>query len=358
VRPEFWRGKRVFLTGHTGFKGSWLALWLRHLDAEVTGYALEPQTVPSLFELAGVAGDMESILADVRDVERLSSALQEHHPEIVIHLAAQALVRKSYQNPIETFHTNVLGTAHLLESVRRVPGVRAVVVVTSDKCYENRDWDRGYVEDDALGGYDPYSASKACAELATRAYRNSFFNPNRYSEHGVAIGSARAGNVIGGGDWSADRLVPDIFRSILSEETVRIRNPAATRPWQHVLNPLAGYLTLAEALCEEGPPFAEAWNFGPAETDVRPVSEVVEDILSRWKSNVGWEGDPEVHPHEDRSLQLDATKARHKLGWQPALDLAAALTWTVEWMRAWHRGEDARRITTAQIRRYMEMASR
>ncbi len=358
MRPDFWRGKRVFLTGHTGFKGSWLALWLRLLEAEPVGYALSPPTTPNLFELTALADDVPSILADVRDIEPLSAALRKHQPEVVIHLAAQSLVRQSYQAPIETFQTNVLGTANLLESVRRTPEVRAVVVVTSDKCYENRGWDRGYREEDPLGGYDPYSASKACAEMVTGAYCRSFFNPDRYAEHGVAVASARAGNVIGGGDWSADRLVPDVFRSILSEEPVQIRNPAATRPWQHVLDPLAGYLTLAEALYDEGSSFSRAWNFGPEKADVRPVTEVVEEVLSLWGSDVGWATDTAAHPHEARSLRLDATKARQKLGWRPRLDLAAALTWTVEWMRYWHRGESARETTGEQIHRYMAMASR
>lgn len=358
MNPDFWRNKRVFLTGHTGFKGSWLALWLRLLDAEPVGYALSPPTAPSLFELADLADDVPSILADVRDIEPLSGALRKHQPEIVIHLAAQSLVRQSYQTPIETFQTNVLGTANLLESVRRTPEVRAVVVVTSDKCYENQDWDHGYREEDPLGGYDPYSASKACAEMVTGAYRRSFFNLDQHAEHGVAVASARAGNVIGGGDWGADRLIPDVFRSILSEETVRLRNPAATRPWQHVLDPLAGYLTLAEALYDTGPPFARAWNFGPEEADVRPVAEVVEEVLSLWGSPVGWATDTAAHPHEARSLRLDATNARRELGWRPSLNLPAALTWTVEWMRSWHRGEDARQTTEDQIRRYMEIVSR
>ena len=279
---DFWRGKRVFLTGHTGFKGSWLSIWLHSLGAEVTGYALEPPTDPSLFSLAGVDGLLTSIIADVRDLERLQAEMVHAAPEIVIHMAAQPLVRDSYKIPVETYATNVMGTVHLLEALRSCPALRAVVNVTTDKVYENREWLWGYREIEPMGGYDPYSNSKGCSELVTAAYRSSYFNPLDYSRHGVAVATARAGNVIGGGDWANDRLIPDVVRSILAGEPVQIRNPGAIRPWQHVLEPLSGYLTLAEHLFAGGARYAQGWNFGPAEEDARPVAWLVERLCSDW----------------------------------------------------------------------------
>ena len=276
IDADFWRGRRVFLTGHTGFKGGWLALWLQRLGADVTGYALDPPTTPSLFAVARVGAGMRSIINDIRDAETLAQAMREAQPEIVIHMAAQPLVRYSYQAPVETYATNVMGTVHLLEAVRQTDSVRAVVNVTSDKCYENREWVWGYRENEPMGGYDPYSNSKGCAELVTAAYRNSYFNPAQYSQHGVALASARAGNVIGGGDWAEDRLIPDILRAIAAGEAVNIRSPHAIRPWQHVLEPLSGYLLLAQRLIEDGPAHAEGWNFGPSEEDARPVQWIVE----------------------------------------------------------------------------------
>lgn len=355
MNPTFWRGKRVLITGHTGFKGSWLSLWLQAMGADTMGYALEPPTDPNMFTLASVADGMVSMLGDIRDVERLQQAVAKWQPEIVFHMSAQPLVRESYRDPITTYATNVMGTVHLLESVRHVGSARAVVCITSDKCYENRGWVWGYRENEAMGGYDPYSSSKGCAELVATAYRNSFFNPSQYSEHGIATASARAGNVIGGGDWAKDRLVPDILRSLVQGETVILRNPQAIRPWQHVLEPLSGYLTLAERLYENGPGYGEGWNFGPFDFGMKPVSWVVEELISLWGSDITWKQDEAYRPHEDRYLMLDCAKARHQLQWEPLLDIITALHWTVEWMKSCQRGDDMRRVTELQIGRFMEL---
>jgi CDP-glucose 4,6-dehydratase len=353
VHSDFWRGRRVFLTGHTGFKGGWLSLWLQRLGARVHGYALAPETQPSLFERARVAEVLaQSTIADVRDTAALASALQQAQPEVVIHMAAQPLVRESYADPVGTYATNVMGTVHLLEAVRCAPSVRAVLVVTTDKCYENREWVWGYRESDALGGFDPYSSSKGCAELVTAAYRQSFFNPARHAEHGVAVASARAGNAIGGGDWSADRLLPDVFRAIQAGQSVAIRNPLATRPWQHVLEPLRGYITLAEKLVEAGPGHAEAFNFGPRSTDAWSVGRVADAVCQRWGGGACWQHDAATHPHEARSLVLDIAKADRMLGWRPVLDIRQALDLTVDWARAVNAGADARDTTLDQIQRY------
>lgn len=313
----FYRGRRVLVTGHTGFKGSWLSLCLARLGAEVTGYSLPPATEPSLFQGARVGGLLRSHLGDIRDQAALSSVVRESQPEIVFHLAAQPLVRDSYRFPVETFATNVMGTVHLLEALRGCGSVRAVVNVTSDKCYDNREWDRGYREEDHLGGFDPYSNSKACSELVTASFRSSYFNPAAYARHGVALATARSGNVIGGGDWAADRLVPDILRSLLAGEVVRVRNPQAVRPWQHVLEPLDGYLTLGQKLYQEGPRFGEAWNFGPHEADAEPVERIVQRICRLWGGSARYEIDRGEHPHEARYLKLDCSKARSVLGWRP-----------------------------------------
>lgn len=354
MSPAFWRGKRVFLTGHTGFKGSWLSLWLQSLGAELTGYALKPPTTPSLFEVGRVAEGMLCIEGDIRDLAHLTRAVLDARPEIVIHMAAQSLVRYSYQNPVETYATNVMGTVHMLEAVRAAQSVRAVVNITTDKCYENREWVWGYRENDPMGGYDPYSNSKGCAELVSSAYRSSFFNADDYLKHGVGLATARAGNVIGGGDWAKDRLIPDILAAFEHGKPVHIRNPNAVRPWQHVMEPLRGYLMLAERLVEHGPDYAEAWNFGPAEEDARPVGWIVEQMAERWGGEVQWQLGGGEHPHEAGCLKLDILKARSRLHWSPALRLESALNLVTDWAKRHKRGADARQLTLEQIERYQQ----
>jgi CDP-glucose 4,6-dehydratase len=356
VNPSFWRSKKVFLTGHTGFKGSWLSLWLQQLGAEVAGYALQPPTNPSLFEVARVEQGMKSIIGDIRDGAMLTNAMRQAAPEIVIHMAAQPLVRRSYVDPVETYSTNVMGTVHLLESVRQTQSVRAVVNVTTDKCYENKEWVWGYRESEPMGGFDPYSSSKGCAELVTAAYRNSFFNPAKYSEHQVGLATARAGNVIGGGDWAEDRLIPDILAAFEKAQPVVIRNPHATRPWQHVLEPLRGYLALAEKLHTEGPAFGEGWNFGPHSDDARPVEWIVRQIAQKWSPAASWKIDAGDHPHEANYLKLDISKAHHRLAWQPAMRLEQALGLIVDWARGKQAGADLRALTLAQIQAYQAHA--
>jgi len=352
MSPEFWPGKRVFLTGHTGFKGSWLSLWLQQLGADVTGYALSPPTNPSLFEVARVGEGMRSIIADIRDAEALAKAMRDAQPDIVIHMAAQPLVRYSYRAPVETYATNVMGTVHLLEAVRQTDTVRAVVIVTSDKCYENKEWPWGYRENEPMGGYDPYSNSKGCSELVTAAYRNSYFNPAKHCEHGVAVGSGRAGNVIGGGDWAQDRLIPDILRAIEAGRPVHIRSPHAIRPWQHVLEPLSGYLALAEKLFAEGPAYAEGWNFGPADEDAKPVQWIVERLTQSWGEGASWELDANPQPHEAHYLKLDCSKAKAKLDWHPKWQLSATLAGIVEWQKAMLNRADMKAFTCGQISQY------
>lgn len=354
MNGSFWRGKKIFLTGHTGFKGSWLTLWLQALGAKVTGYSLAPETDPNLFSLARVSDGIESVIGDIRNRDTLLNAVKAASPDIVIHMAAQPLVRESYARPVETYETNVLGTVHLLDAIRQVPGVRSVVIVTTDKCYENREWDWGYRENEAMGGYDPYSSSKGCAELVTSAFRNSFFNPSTYAKHGVAVASARAGNVIGGGDWAADRLVPDIVRAIERGETVSVRNPHAIRPWQHVLEPLSGYLVLAEKLYCDGTHYSEAWNFGPNDSDAQPVQAIVERLTSQWGENARWALDGGEHPHEATFLKLDCSKARARLGWRPRWDLGQSLDNIVAWYKAAARQEDMHAVTLAQIDAYTQ----
>lgn len=348
MTPGFWEGKRVFLTGHTGFKGSWLSLWLGSLGAKMKGYALEPSTVPALFSVARVAEGMESDIGDVRELATLSASMAAFKPDIVIHMAAQPLVRLSYREPVETYATNVMGTAHVLESARHVDSVRCIVCVTSDKCYENQERDRGYCEDEPMGGHDPYSSSKGCAELVISAYRCSFFS----AKEGPALASARAGNVIGGGDWADDRLIPDILRSFEKSAPVVIRNPHATRPWQHVLEPLAGYLALAEALWHDGQKFAEGWNFGPSDEDAWPVQQIVERMVQRWGEGARWELDGQEHPHEASFLKLDCGKVRVRLDWAPRWNLATALERTVEWHRDWLQNKDMRAACLKEIADY------
>lgn len=354
VNTVFWTGKKVFVTGHTGFKGSWLCLWLQQLGAEVIGYALQPPTNPSLFEVANVARGMNSIISDIRDGKTLTKAMNDAVPDIVIHMAAQPLVRYSYIEPVETYSTNVMGTVHLLEAVRQTPSVRSVVNVTSDKCYENKEWVWGYRESEAMGGFDPYSNSKGCAELVTSAYRNSFFNPAKYSEHGVAIATGRAGNVIGGGDWAEDRLIPDILRAIFEGRPVVIRNPNAIRPWQHVLEPLSGYLQLAQKLYEKGVDYADGWNFGPRDEDAQPVQWIVERLTQQWGDGASWQLDQGNHPHEAHYLKLDCSKAKMRLDWQPRWDLGRTLEMIVEWQRAYLAQENMRELTLKQIADYQE----
>ena len=349
---EFYQDKRVLVTGHTGFKGSWLSLWLQQMGARVTGYALEPPTDPSLFEVAGVTSGMESIIADLRDCDRFQAAVDESKPELIFHMAAQALVLDGYRDPLETYSTNVMGTANVLEVIRNIDTVRACVIVTTDKCYTNREWLWPYREDDRLGGHDPYSSSKACAEIVTSAYRSSYFNGNEPPH----IASARAGNVIGGGDWARDRLLPDCFRSFFANERINIRNPGAIRPWQHVIEPLAGYLVLARRLCEEGEGYAEAWNFGPSIEDSRPVDWVVSRLCDAWPGSQGWVNTGSAsQPHEAVTLRLDSAKARYRLGWQPVWDIRTALEKTVDWYRAFHeQPETIRDFTLEQIAQHQQ----
>lgn len=352
VNPAFWKGRRVLLTGHTGFKGSWLSLWLQSMGAQVTGYALAAPTNPSLFEVAEVAKGMTSIVGDIRDLEHMGKVFAEYRPEIVIHMAAQALVRYSYVEPVETYSTNVMGTVNLLEAIRTTDSVKAVVNVTSDKCYDNREWVWGYRENEAMGGFDPYSSSKGCAELVASAYRNSYFHPEKYQEHGVALASGRAGNVIGGGDWAEDRLIPDIVRAIAQGKPVNIRNPHAIRPWQHVLEPLSGYLVLAQKLFEEGTSYAEGWNFGPNDEDAKPVEWIVDKLTKTWGEGASWVLDGGNHPHEAHYLKLDCSKAKTRLDWHPRWHLEDALGAIIEWQRAYRDGKDMRELTLRQINVY------
>lgn len=354
IDRSFWKGRRVFLTGHTGFKGSWLSLWLNFLGSEVTGYSLEPPTVPSLYDICGVGGLVKSVTADVRDGESLARAMGEARPEVVMHMAAQPLVRDSYKDPVETYNINVMGTVNMLEAVRGCKGVRAVINVTTDKCYENKECLWGYSEDSVLGGYDPYSNSKACSELVTSSYRSSFFNPKDYNTHHVGLATARAGNVIGGGDWAVDRLVPDCIRALLGGEKVRIRNPHAIRPWQHVFEPLSGYMILAQRLFEDGPAFSEGWNFGPHEDDARPVEWIVGRLCSMWGEGAGYEIDEGEHPHEASYLKLNCAKARAELGWKPKWGLDKALESIVEWTHAYNDGRDMLDVSLKQIKDFSE----
>jgi len=350
----FWKNKKVFVTGHTGFKGSWLCMWLNLLGAEVTGFALDPPTEPSLYNLCRIGSDINSVIGDVRNAEFLKNEMQSSGPEIVFHMAAQPLVRESYKNPVETYEINVLGTVNLLEAVRSCSSVKSVIIITTDKCYENKEWLWGYRENEPLGGYDPYSASKACAEIVVSSYRNSFFNLHNSNNHIAAIASARAGNVIGGGDWACDRLIPDCMRALLKGDKVLIRNAKAIRPWQHVLEPLGGYLLLAQKLYENGNQYAEAWNFGPEDADAKPVDWVVEKICEYWGKDASYEIDKSVHPHEAHYLKLDCSKAKYQLGWQPRWTLEKALEKVVEWMAAYKNNKDLRQVCIDQIGEYMQ----
>lgn len=354
ISPSFWADKKVFLTGHTGFKGSWLSLWLSSMGAKVTGYALAPNTQPNLFEVLDIESLVQkSHIADIRDINQLQKAMLESQAEIVIHMAAQPLVRYSYEHPVETYATNVMGTVHVLEAARHLPTVKSIVVVTTDKCYENKEWSWGYRENEPMGGYDPYSNSKGCAELVTSAYRQSYFSDQTYMAHQHALASARAGNVIGGGDWSEDRLIPDAIKAFEAQQVLKIRNPLATRPWQHVLEPLSGYLILAQALYLEGVSYASPWNFGPREEDARSVKEVVDLLITRWGESAAWEKEGSEQPHEANLLKLDCSKARQQLGWVPRWNLETAIENIVIWQRAFQENKNMQEISLAQINQYM-----
>ncbi|HEY0826630.1 MAG TPA: CDP-glucose 4,6-dehydratase [Bacilli bacterium] len=358
IHEKFWRGRKVFITGHTGFKGTWLCLWLKHLGAEVTGYGLLPPTEPSLYGLCGLEQIIQSTTGDVRGGESVSRAMTAANPDIVIHMAAQSLVRQSYKDPVETYSTNVMGTVQVLEAVRKCPSVKAVISVTTDKCYENQEWIWGYRENDPLGGYDPYSSSKACSEMVTAAYRSSYFLPEEYGVHGVAVATVRSGNVIGGGDWAKDRLIPDCLRSLMQEDSILIRNPDAVRPWQHVLEPLGGYLLLAERLVEEGAAYASAWNFGPEAADAKPVKWIVEHLCRKWGTGdqyvIEQSNDPQ--PHETHYLKLDCTKSKDQLSWRPRWGLTQALDKIIEWTQSYQASssdmQEMREVTLRQIREY------
>lgn len=352
IDRSFWKGRRVFLTGHTGFKGSWLSLWLKTLGADVTGYALEPPTHPSLFEQAGVSAAVKSICADVRDFLRLKTSLADARPEVVIHMAAQTVVRRGYEDPVETYSTNVMGTANLLQALREVEHPCVVVVVTSDKCYENREWAWGYREIDRLGGHDPYSNSKACQEFVAATFRESYFHAGGPKQFKIAVATARAGNVIGGGDWTKDQLVPELVRSFLEERPCLIRCPSATRPWQFVMEPLRGYLMLAQALAIEPERFGSGWNFGPGQVDMKPVSWIADRLVELWGDGAAWRADGGVHPAEAGLLKLDSSKAKSELGWEPVKPLSKALGSLVQWYRAFQEGADLQRVTRTQIEEY------
>ncbi|WP_198146044.1 CDP-glucose 4,6-dehydratase [Desulfonatronovibrio magnus] len=351
----FWKDKTVLITGNTGFKGSWLTIWLKILGCRVVGYSLAPPSEPSLFQVSGAGNNTEMIMGDVRDKTLLARTILKYKPDIVIHMAAQSLVRPSYHQPAQTYEINVMGTVNLLEALRVHPCARSVLVVTSDKCYENRESGRPFRENDPMGGYDPYSSSKGCAELVVAAYRQSFFPENEYSEHQVALASARAGNVIGGGDWSKDRLIVDAMNAFISGKKLYIRNPEAVRPWQHVLDPLTGYLILAEKLWTHGPAYSGAWNFGPDLEDSRPVAWVVDKLCRFWGGGANWRHDKTCSPHEAELLFLDSSKARLKLEWHPRLKIMSALAWTAAWYRAFQRGADMNAMCLKQIDQYEEL---
>ncbi len=354
---NIYKGRKVLVTGHTGFKGSWLCLLLHKLGADVYGYALEPPTNPSLFVEANIGELMSSNIGDIRDYDLLLQTLKEIQPEIIIHMAAQPLVRESYNNPRETYEINVMGTVNLFDAARQVGSVKAILNVTTDKCYENKEWQWGYRENEPMGGYDPYSNSKGCSELVTSSFRSSFFNPKDYQAHGVALASARAGNVIGGGDWATDRLIPDFIRAITHGEKVKIRSPFAIRPWQYVLEPLSGYLALCEKLFTEGPDFAEGWNFGPDDQDAQNVEWITQTICNYWGAGASFEIDNNPQPHEANYLKLDCSKAKAQLGWIPKWNIGTTLKAIVRWNKAFMEGQDIRKFTENQIESYFNSSS-
>jgi len=353
--PGFWSGKRVLITGHTGFKGGWLSLWLQHMGADVTGIALDPPTKTNLYHQSTVANGMQSLRVDIRDGEMVKQMVRQSRPEVVFHLAAQPLVRYSYHHPVETYETNVMGTLHVLEGIRAVDSVAAAVMITTDKCYENREWVWGYRENDPMGGHDPYSSSKGAAELLIASYRDSYFPAERYVDHQVAIASVRAGNVIGGGDWAEDRLIPDLIRAFQQQKEVSIRSPMAVRPWQHVLEPLAGYLMLAEKLSNEGSQWNGGWNFGPYDQDAKSVEWICNHLAELWGEAASWHVDGAEHPHEANYLKLDCSKSNTLLRWSPQWNLQQALELIVEWHKAEQQGVSGRELCLKQITSYMEM---
>lgn len=353
ISKAFWQGKKVFVTGHTGFKGSWLCLWLSLLGAEVTGYALQPPTQPNMYELCKVSERVTSIIGDIRSSEFLGQSLCQAQAEIVIHLAAQPLVIPSYENPVETYEINVMGTVNVLEAVRCCPTVKAVINVTTDKCYDNKEWLWGYRENEPLGGYDPYSSSKACSELVTASYRSAFFNPLDYLTHGVGIASARAGNVIGGGDWGDHRLLPHCLTALLQQKKLRLRNPWGIRPWQHVLEPLHGYLLLAEKLYEDGSNFSESWNFGPQAHNAKSVEWMAKELCQLWGQGATYEVDIAPHPHEAHYLTLDCAKANARLAWYPRWNLKYTLLKTIQWLQAYQQQQPMDEISVQQIQEYI-----
>jgi len=350
VNPSFWRGKKVFVTGHTGFKGSWLSLWLQDMGAVVKGYALETNTTPSLFTEAKVGQNMDSEIGDIRDLNFIVKSMMSFNPEVLIHMAAQPLVRLSYQEPVLTYETNVMGTVNVLEAARKCTNLKAIVSVTTDKCYENKEWEWGYRENEPMGGHDPYSSSKGCAELVTTAYRKSFFNKN----NSAFLASARAGNVIGGGDWSDDRLIPDILKAFEKSEPVIVRNPMATRPWQHVLEPLSGYLVLAQHLYEGGSDYTEGWNFGPKDEDCKPVSWILNKMVTKWGKGASWELDKNNNPHEAGYLKLDCSKAAMQLNWRPKWNLEDTLESIIIWHQHYLSGKNIQEQCLLEIAKFQK----
>lgn len=353
VNPEFWKDKRVFLTGHSGFKGSWTSLWLQYLGANVKGYSLEPPTKPSLFVEASVGENMISEFGNINDISTLEKSMKSFNPDILIHMAAQPLVRLSYENPLETYMTNVIGTANVLQSARLCSNLKSIVTITTDKCYENKEWSWGYRENEPMGGHDPYSSSKGCAELVTSAYRRSFFN----THNTPFLASARAGNVIGGGDWADDRLIPDILKAFEKEKIVTVRNPLSTRPWQHVLEPISGYLVLAEMLYDNGEDYAEGWNFGPKDEDCKSVEWILEKMTQKWGNGANWKLDGQKNPHEAGFLKLDCSKAAQKLNWFPQWNLEQTLDLIINWQHNWLSGSNMKSECLKEIINYQNYSN-
>ena len=352
MNQSFWKNKKILITGHTGFKGSWLTIWLKKLGADITGFSKSVPTNPSLFETVNIEKDIKSVVGNIKNYELLKETISKCEPEIIFHMAAQSLVIKSYSNPIETFSTNVMGTVNLLYAVKETKKPKVVINITSDKCYENNESLEGYREDDPMGGYDPYSSSKGCAELITKSFRKSFFSSNH--ENNIGLASVRAGNVIGGGDWAENRLIPDIISAIKNKENVKIRNPNAIRPWQHVLDPLNGYISLAEKVWDDQTKYSEGWNFGPEKNEAKPVSWVVEKFNELWKNKINWViGNNELH--EANNLILNCQKAKSRLGWNSKMNTETALKWTIEWYTKYFEGKNMMKVTEEQIVEFQKL---